>query len=426
MTPRPSSARCSLLLALLAALMQPGCVSTAPKPPPAESATAEAFRTSLKNARTEGREEIEDILGIYANLPAEQAPGVAALRRDIAEALAALKREGRDRLSSDEVDKLTVRNPNFWHAWFEFDPRDSSLLMLHSSLLMEAGEVFRASMVLTVGVQALPLNVQERVFWFTQQARTHWTAFRRLDELNELEKTWHGDRRAREAGLARIVRDWPADGFALEALLQSRAGFKPGTISGEDNAPVVLAPAARARVAKELAQLRRVNPVAAVRYAEDRAAAAEFGRLWTCLVDEDRAIEQRELVQFAAQARRLGLGELALLAGKAVAYALWGLKDRGEMFVSPGDALYEGMIVGVNNKGQDIIVNACREKKQTNMRSSGSDEAMQLTPPRELTLEIALEFIEDDELVEITPKNIRLRKTYLTENERLRNRRKQL
>ena len=117
---------------------------------------------------------------------------------------------------------------------------------------------------------------------------------------------------------------------------------------------------------------------------------------------------------------------ISQLAGKAVAYALWGLKDRGEMFVRPGEDLYEGMIVGINNKGQDIVVNACREKKQTNMRSSGSDEAMQLTPPRELTLEIALEFIEDDELVEVTPKNIRLRKFYLTENERLRNRRGQL
>jgi len=117
---------------------------------------------------------------------------------------------------------------------------------------------------------------------------------------------------------------------------------------------------------------------------------------------------------------------ISQLAGKAVAYALWGLKDRGEMFVNPGDALYEGMIVGVNNKGQDMVVNACREKKQTNMRSSGADEAMQLTPPRELTLEIALEFIEDDELVEITPKNIRLRKIHLTENDRLRNRRGQM
>lgn len=105
-------------------------------------------------------------------------------------------------------------------------------------------------------------------------------------------------------------------------------------------------------------------------------------------------------------------------AGNAVAYALWGLQERGEIFVNPGHELYEGMIVGVNNKGNDLVVNAIREKKQSNMRSSGADEAIQLIPPREMTLEFALEFIEEDELVEITPKNIRLRKRYLTENGR--------
>ncbi|MCB9799508.1 MAG: translational GTPase TypA [Candidatus Omnitrophica bacterium] len=104
--------------------------------------------------------------------------------------------------------------------------------------------------------------------------------------------------------------------------------------------------------------------------------------------------------------------------GKAVAYALWGLQERGEIFSRPQDELYEGMIVGVNNKGHDLVVNAVREKKLTNMRASGSDEAIQLIPPREMTLEFALEFIESDELVEITPKNVRLRKRYLTENER--------
>ena len=105
-------------------------------------------------------------------------------------------------------------------------------------------------------------------------------------------------------------------------------------------------------------------------------------------------------------------------AGNAVAYALWGLQDRGEIFVRPGDELYEGMIVGVNNKGHDLVVNAIREKKLTNMRSSGSDEAIGLIPSREMTLEFVLEFIDKDELVEITPKNIRLRKRYLTKNER--------
>lgn len=106
--------------------------------------------------------------------------------------------------------------------------------------------------------------------------------------------------------------------------------------------------------------------------------------------------------------------------GKAVAYALWNLQERGEIFIHPGDALYEGMILGVNNKGADLVVNAQREKKLTNIRAAGSDEAIQLVPPREITLEFALEFIENDELVEITPKNIRLRKRYLREVERRR------
>ncbi len=104
--------------------------------------------------------------------------------------------------------------------------------------------------------------------------------------------------------------------------------------------------------------------------------------------------------------------------GKAIPYALWGLQDRGEIFIPPGEELYEGMIIGVNNKGQDLVVNAIREKKLTNIRASGADDAIQLTPPRALTLEFALEFIEGDELVEVSPKHIRLRKRYLTDNER--------
>ncbi|NOX96624.1 MAG: translational GTPase TypA [Nitrospirae bacterium] len=109
---------------------------------------------------------------------------------------------------------------------------------------------------------------------------------------------------------------------------------------------------------------------------------------------------------------------ISMNSGKAVPYALYGLQERGEIFINPGDDVYEGMIAGVNNKGRDIVVNATREKKLTNMRASGADEAIKLIPPREMTLEFALEFIEDDELVEITPKNIRLRKRYLTEHER--------
>ncbi|MFH0731717.1 MAG: translational GTPase TypA [Candidatus Omnitrophota bacterium] len=111
--------------------------------------------------------------------------------------------------------------------------------------------------------------------------------------------------------------------------------------------------------------------------------------------------------------------------GKAVAYALFNLQPRGEIFIKPGDKIYEGMIIGANNKGADLVVNALREKKQTNMRAAGSDEAIQLTPPREMTLEIALEFIEDDELVEITPQSIRLRKIELKETDRKRTTKKE-
>lgn len=106
--------------------------------------------------------------------------------------------------------------------------------------------------------------------------------------------------------------------------------------------------------------------------------------------------------------------------GVAVAYALWNLEDRGRMFVSPGEKLYNGMIIGIHSRDNDLNVNPIKGKKLTNVRASGTDEAVRLTPPIKLTLESAIEFIDDDELVEITPQNIRLRKRHLDENERKR------
>jgi GTP-binding protein len=106
--------------------------------------------------------------------------------------------------------------------------------------------------------------------------------------------------------------------------------------------------------------------------------------------------------------------------GEAVAYALWKLQERGRMFVSPGDPVYEGMIVGIHSRDNDLVVNPIRTKQLTNIRASGKDEAILLTPPIGLTLEYAVEFIGDDELVEITPKSIRLRKRHLKEHERKR------
>ncbi len=106
--------------------------------------------------------------------------------------------------------------------------------------------------------------------------------------------------------------------------------------------------------------------------------------------------------------------------GVAVAYALWKLQERGRMFVSPGDALYEGMVIGIHSRENDLVVNPVKTKQLTNVRASGKDEAIDLTPPIELTLERAVEFIADDELVEITPKSIRIRKRWLKEHERKR------
>lgn len=106
--------------------------------------------------------------------------------------------------------------------------------------------------------------------------------------------------------------------------------------------------------------------------------------------------------------------------GEAVAYALWNLQDRGRMFVSPGDALYEGMIIGIHTRDNDLVVNPIKGKQLTNVRASGTDEAVRLINPISLTLESAIEFIADDEIVEITPKNIRLRKRHLKEQDRKR------
>ena len=106
--------------------------------------------------------------------------------------------------------------------------------------------------------------------------------------------------------------------------------------------------------------------------------------------------------------------------GEAVAYALWNLQERGRMFVSPGEKLYEGMIIGIHSRDNDLVVNPIKGKKLTNVRAAGKDDAILLTPPIALTLEYAVEFIADDELAEVTPRSIRIRKRHLKEHERKR------
>jgi len=105
-------------------------------------------------------------------------------------------------------------------------------------------------------------------------------------------------------------------------------------------------------------------------------------------------------------------------SGKATAYAIYGLQARGEIFIEPGTAVYEGMVIGENARPADMDVNVTREKKLTNMRAASADDALRLVPPRLLNLEQSLEFITDDELVEVTPTSIRLRKLVLAANQR--------
>lgn len=111
---------------------------------------------------------------------------------------------------------------------------------------------------------------------------------------------------------------------------------------------------------------------------------------------------------------------VAFEAGKSITYGLYNAQDKGELFIGPGVDVYEGMIVGLNSRGEDLAINVCKEKHLTNTRASGSDDALRLVPPIQMSLEKAIEFIQDDELVEVTPKSIRLRKKILDSKERER------
>ena len=111
---------------------------------------------------------------------------------------------------------------------------------------------------------------------------------------------------------------------------------------------------------------------------------------------------------------------IAFETGKAVTYGLFNAQERGTLFIGAGTEVYQGMIVGENPRPEDMEVNVCKEKHLTNTRASGSDDALRLTPPRQMSLEQAIEYIQEDELVEVTPKNIRLRKKILDPTARIR------
>src|SRR6185312_12595121 len=111
---------------------------------------------------------------------------------------------------------------------------------------------------------------------------------------------------------------------------------------------------------------------------------------------------------------------LSNASGEAVAYAMFNLEDRGPMIIDPGEKVYQGMIIGIHSRDNDLEVNVLKGKQLTNIRAAGKDEAVKLTPPIRMTLDRALSWIQDDELMEVTPKTIRLRKLYLDPNDRKR------
>jgi len=124
---------------------------------------------------------------------------------------------------------------------------------------------------------------------------------------------------------------------------------------------------------------------------------------------------------FKGELTRRNTGSLiAFETGESVSYGLFNAQDRGALFIGPGVDVYAGMVVGVSPKLEDVTVNVCKRKQQTNMRASGSDEALRLVPPRKMSLEQCLEFLGDDELLEVTPKNLRIRKTILNHEKRMK------
>jgi GTP-binding protein len=124
---------------------------------------------------------------------------------------------------------------------------------------------------------------------------------------------------------------------------------------------------------------------------------------------------------FKGELQRRGTGSLvAFETGESVTYGLFNAQERGQLFIGPGVPVYEGMVVGVCPKAEDISVNVCKKKQLTNMRAAGSDEALRLVPPRQLSLEQCLEFLADDELLEVTPQNLRIRKRILDHSQRMK------
>ena len=166
-----------------------------------------------------------------------------------------------------------------------------------------------------------------------------------------------------------------------------------------------------------------VFPADPERRQQTRLEGSRFAQTAAALAEKGIAVEAAPYVagaveQLREQLMRVNGVLVSTETGRATAHALENLQERGILFVGPGEQVYEGQVCGEHCRDNDLPVNVCREKKLTNVRASGAEKNILLKPPRQMTLELALEYIEDDELVEVTPRSIRMRKTYLKESDR--------
>ena len=238
-----------------------------------------------------------------------------------------------------------------------------------------------------------------------------------------------------ELQLAVLIETMRREGFEL-GVSRPQVVFKEDPDSGERLEPieeVVIdvddehSGAVVQKLSERKAEMLEMKPSGAGRtrmvfHAPTRGLIGYQGELLTDT--RGTAIMNRVFHEYAPhkgkiQGRHTGV-LIAMDKGEAVAFALWNLEDRGPMMIHPGDKVYQGMIIGEHTRDNDLEVNVLKGKKLTNVRASGSDEAVKLTPPMQMTLERALAYIADDELVEVTPENIRLRKKFLDPNERKR------
>lgn len=235
-----------------------------------------------------------------------------------------------------------------------------------------------------------------------------------------------------EMHLAVLIEDMRREGFELqvsqpEVVLQERDGVVYEPLEQVViNLPEEMSGSVIEALSKRKGEMRNMkseNGIVSLEFAVPTRGLLGFRGTFIVLTKGEGTMYHSfdSYVPYLGKIEKRQVGSLiSMLDGEAVAYSLFTLQERGPLFIKPQTKIYEGMIIGEHNQGTDLVVNPIKEKKLTNVRASGKDDAINLTPPIEMTLEKALEYIDADEYVEVTPLNVRLRKKYLKEHERRR------